>query len=59
MQLNKPKIKPALKLADDFLDLRNVEKNVIIQQLEEHMQLRELPIEKHILRSRKFLSRDQ
>jgi hypothetical protein len=59
MRLNKPKIKPELKIADNFLDLRAQETNVIVRQLEEQMQLRELPLEKHVLRSRKQLSRDE
>jgi len=59
MQLNKPKIKPELKIADDFLNLRQSATNVIVQQLEEQIKLRELSIEKHILRSRKLLSRNE
>jgi hypothetical protein len=46
----KQKIKPSLKLADDFLDLRAADTNMVIQQLEENMKLRELPLEQQIMR---------
>jgi hypothetical protein len=59
MNLPERKIKPALKLADDVLGLKKAEPGVIVQHLEEQMKLRELPLEKHILRSRKRLSRDE
>ncbi len=51
MQTHKPKIRPELKIADDFLDLRTADTNVIIQQLEENMKLREMPLEKQIQRN--------
>ncbi len=42
------KVKPKMKLSEEFLDLRTMESNVIIQELEENIKLRELPIEKHL-----------
>jgi hypothetical protein len=42
------KIKPKTQLSEEFLDLRTMDNNVIIQELEENIKLRELPIEKHI-----------
>ncbi len=44
------KLKPTFKLAEDFLNLRSGETNVVIEQLEENMRLRELPIEQQIKR---------
>ncbi len=46
--MQKPKVKPSLKIADDFLDLKNKETNTVIQQLEENMKIREMPLEKQI-----------
>ena len=47
MKLEKPqtKIKPTFKLADDFFDLKKINTNVIIEQLEENIKLREMPVE--------------
>jgi len=42
------KIKPQMQLAEKFLDLRTMENNVVIQELEENIKLREMPIEKHL-----------
>ncbi|MBW3004528.1 hypothetical protein KY310_01740 [Candidatus Woesearchaeota archaeon] len=42
------KVKPKTQLSEEFLDLRTMENNVIIQELEENIKLREMPIEKHI-----------
>ena len=42
------KIKPKMQLAEKFLDLRTMENNVVIQELEENIKLREMPIEKHL-----------
>ena len=42
------KVKPKMKLSEEFLDLRTMESNVIIQELKENIKLRELPIEKHM-----------
>ncbi|MEM4254171.1 MAG: hypothetical protein QXR48_02180 [Candidatus Woesearchaeota archaeon] len=46
----KPKVKPSLKLADGFLDLRTADTNLVIRQLEENMKLREMPLEQQIHR---------
>ena len=61
MKFPKSKVKPERKLTDDFLDLRGLDTNVVIEQLEESMKLREMPIEKHlpVLYKRKRLARDQ
>ncbi len=48
MEQRKQKLKPEFKIADDFLDLRTADTNVVIQQLEENIRLRELPLEKQI-----------
>ena len=42
------KIKPQMQLAEKFLDLRTMKNNVVIQELEENIKLREMPIEKHL-----------
>ena len=49
------KVKPTTKLSEEFLDLRAAKSNVIIEQLEENIKLRELPIEKHIKKNLKLL----
>ena len=61
MKFPKSKIKPERKLTDDFLDMRGLDTNVVIEQIEENMKLREMSIEKHlpVLSKRKRLSRDQ
>ena len=60
MKPTKPSIKPELKIADNFLDLRTQETNVIVQHLEEQIRLRELPLEKQIQKSlRKQSSRNE
>lgn len=48
MEQIKQKIKPKFKIADDFLDLRTLDTNVIINQLEEKMKIREMPVDKQI-----------
>lgn len=45
-----PKVKPQLKLSEEFLDLKTMETNLIVQHLEESMKLRELPVEKRFKR---------
>lgn len=40
------KIKPELKMSEEFLDLRTAEKNIILQKLDENIKLRELPVDK-------------
>ncbi len=42
------KIKFDLKLADDFLGLKTLDTNVIVEKLENNMKLREMKIEKRI-----------
>lgn len=44
----KNKLKPTFRLAEDFLDLRTQDTNLVVQQLEEQIKLREMPLEKHI-----------
>ena len=41
-----PKVKPEMKLSEEFLDLRTTEKNLILQKLDENIKLRELPVDK-------------
>jgi len=50
------KIKPQMKLSKEFLDLRTMDNNVIIQELEENIKLRMLPIEKHLKKNLRRLS---
>ncbi len=40
------KLKPDLKLADKFLDLKTVDTGIILDHLDEQIKLREMPIEK-------------
>lgn len=40
------KIKPDLKLADKFLDLKTIDADIILNHLDEQIKLREMPIEK-------------
>ncbi len=44
------KIKPELKIADKFLDLKTLDTNIILNHLDEQIQLRELPVEKRLKR---------
>ncbi|MEM4271897.1 MAG: hypothetical protein QXD13_02320 [Candidatus Pacearchaeota archaeon] len=44
------KVKPQLKLSEEFLDLRTMDNNIIVKHLEENMRIRELPIEKRFKR---------
>ena len=41
-----PKVKPELKLSEEFLDLRTTEKNLVLKKLDENIKLRELSVEK-------------
>jgi hypothetical protein len=50
MELPKSKIKPFLKIADDELNLQKLDTNVVVNQLEEQMRLRDESIDKHIQR---------
>lgn len=45
LEKQKLKLEPKFKLAEDFLDLKTLNTNVIIEQLEENIKLREMPIE--------------
>ncbi len=40
------KLRPELKLADKFLDLKTLDTNIILDHLDEQIRLREMPIEK-------------
>lgn len=44
----KSQLKIDLKLADEFLTLKTLDTNVIVQKLENSIKLREMPIEKHL-----------
>jgi len=46
----KSKVKIDLKLADEFLTLKTMDTNVIVQKLENSMKMREMSIEKHLKR---------
>jgi hypothetical protein len=48
MEQRKQKLKPEFKIANNFLDLRTEETNVVIQQIEENIRIREMPLEKRI-----------
>ena len=48
------KIKPELKIADDFLDIQSMN-TVLVEQLEESIRMREMSIEKQF----KFLAKKQ
>lgn len=50
MELPKSKIKPFLKIADDELNLQKLDTNVVVNQLEEQMRLRDESIDKHVQR---------
>lgn len=54
MQPPKPRIKPVFKLANEALGLHDLDTNVVIEQLEANMKLRELPMEQHIRRQRRL-----
>jgi len=42
------KIKQEFKIAGEFMDLRQLDTNVIVDYLEEQMKLREMPVEKRL-----------
>ena len=44
------RLKPDLKIADKFLDLKTLDTNIILNHLDEQIQMRELPIEKKLKR---------
>ncbi|MDO8660794.1 MAG: hypothetical protein Q7K43_02810 [Candidatus Woesearchaeota archaeon] len=43
-----PKLKREFKIADDFLDLRTTNTNVLVEQMEEMIKARELSVEKRM-----------
>jgi hypothetical protein len=52
--LPKRKIEPEFRLADAALGLKELDTNIIVNQLEENIRIRELPLEKQLRRARKF-----
>lgn len=42
------KIKPELKIADKFLDLKTLDTNIILNHLDEQIKMREMPVEKRL-----------
>lgn len=48
MQMKTTKIKKDFKVAEDFLDLRTANTNVLVEQMEEMIRARELPVEKQL-----------
>lgn len=44
----KSKVKIDLKLSDEFLTLKTMDTNAVVQKLENNIKLREMPIEKHL-----------
>lgn len=54
MKKHEPRVKPTFKLADDFLDMRQLDSSVIIEQLEENIRRREMPLVQQLRKSRKL-----
>jgi len=50
MEKPKSKLQPQFKLADEFLDLRTMNTNMVIEQLEQNIKLREMPLEQQLKR---------
>lgn len=48
--MNKKQLKPDLKLADKFLDLKTLDTNIILNHLDGQIKVREMPIEKRLKR---------
>ncbi len=42
------KVKPKFRISEDYIDLRTLDTNVIVEHLEYNLKLRELPVEKRI-----------
>ncbi len=42
------KIKPKLRLSEDFIDLRTLDAGIIVKHLEHSMRMRELSIDKRL-----------
>ena len=54
MKKHESKIKPTFKLADDFLGVRQSDTNMVIEQLEENMRVREMTLEQQLRKSKKL-----
>ncbi|MBI4016961.1 MAG: hypothetical protein HY363_04695 [Candidatus Aenigmarchaeota archaeon] len=50
--LKESRIKHDFKLAEEILDLRLMKTNVVLEQLEENIRLREMPVEKQFSKKR-------
>lgn len=48
IKIPESKIKPLIKLSPEQLDLRTLDKNLVLNFLDEQIKLRELPIEAHL-----------
>lgn len=46
--MEKSKLRPQFKLADEYLDLRTMDTNIIVDYLEEQIKLREAAVEKKL-----------
>ncbi len=42
------KLKPELKIADKFLDLKTLDTNIILNHLDDQIKMREVPVEKRL-----------
>ena len=57
MEAKKSKLKPEFKLSKDFLDLRNIDTNVLVNYLEEQIKLREMSVEKKLKKNKIFITK--
>ena len=48
IEKQKMKIEPKFKLAEEFIDLKTLNTNIIMEHLEESIKARELPLERQI-----------
>lgn len=48
IEKQKSKLEPKFKLAENFIDLKTSHTNVIIEQLEQNIQVREMSIEQQL-----------
>jgi len=46
--MQRKQLKPELKIADKFLDLKTMDTNIILNHLDEQIRLREMPVEKRL-----------
>jgi len=46
--VEKSKLKPKYQLADEYLDLRTLDTNVIVEHLEEQIRLRETAVDRKL-----------